>query len=87
MIKAYIMSSCKDCMAIMDYIENDNRFEIIDIGADVRNLKEFLALRDNDSSFKNVRENGYIGVPCFLKEDRKITFEYYLDENKNIIIN
>lgn len=74
MIKIYVMATCPDCTSAKALAQNDPRFEIIDIGDHVRNLKEFLRLRDHNPAFEEVRKNGYVGIPCFVKEDGSITF-------------
>lgn len=76
MIRAYVMSTCNDCIDIIDQLRDDDRIEVIDIGEHVKNLKEFLRLRDNNKSFDEIRMNGYVGVPCFIKEDGSVEFDY-----------
>lgn len=76
MIRAYVMSTCNDCIDIIDQLRDDDRIEVIDIGEHVKNLKEFLRLRDNNKSFDEIRKNGYVGVPCFIKEDGSVEFDY-----------
>lgn len=75
MIKVYVMSTCPDCVAVKAMAKNDPRFELIDIGEHVRNLKEFLRLRDHNPAFEEIRRNGYVGIPCFVREDGSVTFE------------
>lgn len=69
MIKVYVMESCPDCVEVKRRYSNDPGFELVDIGKQVRNLKEFLVLRDTHPAFVKVRESGNIGIPCFVKED------------------
>ena len=40
-----------------------------------KNMKEFLALRDTRAEFAQVRAEGRIGIPCFLKEDGSIILD------------
>lgn len=68
------MQTCQDCAVIKKVVEDNPRFEIIDIGEHVRNLKQFLALRDNSPEFEVIRQKGSIGVPCFVFEDGRIAF-------------
>ncbi len=68
------MSTCPDCIAVEAQIKGNGNFEIIDIGEHVRNLKEFLALRDKSPFFEKVRQKGTIGIPCFILENGDITF-------------
>lgn len=69
------MQTCPDCVAVKEQIKNDPRFEIIDIGQHIKNLKQFLALRDNNPAFDSVKKNGYVGIPCFVLDDGSITFD------------
>ena len=63
------MESCPDCVEVKQRYNNDPGFELVDIGKQARNLKEFLVLRDTHPAFVKVRERGNIGIPCFIKED------------------
>lgn len=72
MIKVYVMESCPECTKVKELYSNDPQYELIDIGKQARNLKEFLVLRDNHPAFEKVRERGTIGIPCFIKEDGEV---------------
>ncbi len=74
MIKIYVMSTCPDCKDVKRVAANDKRFQLIDIGEHVRNLKEFMHLRDTHPKFKVARERGLVGIPSFLLEDGTVTF-------------
>ena len=69
MTKVYVMESCPDCLEVKQRYSNNPDFELVDIGNQARNLKEFLVLRDTHPAFVKVRERGNIGIPCFIKED------------------
>lgn len=72
---------CPDCLEAESVLKQACiPFEYVDITESTDNLKLFLQLRDNRPEFKNLKENGYIGIPCFLMEDDTILF----DENKII---
>lgn len=73
MIKIYGMETCPDCTHVKEQVNGDGRYEIIDIGSHVRNLKEFLRLRDSSSAFDEVKKNGVVGIPCFVLEDGTVT--------------
>lgn len=75
MIKVYVMQTCPDCAQIKKMAGTDNRFEIIDIGEHVKNLKEFLRIRDSRPEFTEVKKSGSVGIPCFLMEDGSVQFE------------
>lgn len=78
MIKVYVMESCPDCTQVKTQLKDNPKYQIIDLGDHVRNLKSFLRLRDNNPAFDNIRANGSVGIPCFVMEDGSIKFE--LDE-------
>ena len=72
MIKIYVMPTCPDCTKVMAQVKDNPEYLIIDIGAHVRNLKEFLYLRDNDPVFEAARRYGFAGIPWFVLEEGKV---------------
>ena len=78
MIKVYGMPSCPDCAEVAKKIKaigRESEFEIINIGEHVAYLKAFLQLRDREEAFRPVREGGYVGIPCFVREDGTVTLD------------
>ena len=75
MTKVYVMSTCPDCFEVKARLSDNTDFEIIDIGEHVRNLKEFIRLRDSSHAFDSIKANGSIGIPCFVAEDGRISFD------------
>ena len=75
MTKVYVMSTCPDCFEGKARLAGNQDFEMIDIGEHVRNLKEFIRLRDTSPAFDTVKANGSIGIPCFVAEDGRISFD------------
>lgn len=73
MIKVYGMKTCPDCQYVHMQIKGNDNFEEVEIGAHVKNLKEFIHMRDNDPAFAEVKEKGYLGIPCFVREDGSVT--------------
>ena len=67
MIKIYGMPTCPDCTHVEEQIKGNDRYQVIDIGAHVKNLKEFLRLRDSSPAFDGARRSG------FLLEDGTVT--------------
>lgn len=67
------MPTCPDCEYIDRQIEGNENYEVIDIGLHIKNLKEFLALRDNNPVFDICKKTGAAGIPCFVLEDGSIT--------------
>ncbi len=73
MIKMYVMHTCPDCEYVEKQVEGNPNFEVIDIGKDVKNLKEFLKLRDENPSFDEAKRVDDIGIPCYVLEDGTVT--------------
>lgn len=67
------MGTCQDCINLEEQIKNSNQYEVIDIGLHVKNLKEFLKLRDSNRVFDQVKKTGSIGIPCFILENGDVT--------------
>lgn len=67
------MPTCADCEYVEKQVEGNDDFEIIDISANVRNLKMFLDLRDSNPAFDEAKAVGDIGIPCYLLEDGSVT--------------
>ena len=64
---------CPDCVEAKEYFENVNyKYEFVNITESMKNLKEFLALRDNRKEFDDVKKFGYVGIPAILTDDNKI---------------
>ena len=73
MVTVFVMHTCPDCTRIEAQIKDNPNYNVIDIGAHVRNLKAFLQLRDNNPTFAAAREMGFVGIPCFVLEDGTVT--------------
>ena len=67
------MKSCPYCAHVMKQVEGNPEFKMIDIGEDVRYMKEFLALRDNDPAFDEEKATGDVCIPCYVREDGSVT--------------
>lgn len=44
-----------------------------DISSALADLKVYLALRQDNPVYADIRENGGIGIPCFILEDGTVT--------------
>lgn len=79
MIKIYGMITCPDCSYLLDQISGlEDEYEYIEIGEHVLKMKEFLRIRDskdNAEIFKDVKEAGGVGIPCFVLEDGLISLD------------
>lgn len=76
MITIYGMSTCPDCQYVLKQLKGrEEAYHFVDIGAHVANLKPFMHLRDTSPAFDAVKAGGWLGIPCFVKEDGTITFQ------------
>ena len=75
-MKVYGTAICIDCRNYKAIQESRGfEAEYIDITENTANMREFLALRDNEAIFVPVKERGGIGIPLFVNEDGQKTFE------------
>ena len=83
MLKVYGSPMCPDCREFEANLDaNGIEYEKIDINISLRNLKEFLALRDSLPVFDPVKAQGSIGIPAIVAEDGSVTLDWegYLKE-------
>lgn len=73
MITMYVMKTCPYCEYVERQVVGNDNFRIVDIGAHVRNLKQFLKLRDNNPAFDGAKKIGDVGIPCYVREDGSVT--------------
>ena len=73
MIKIYGMETCPDCTYLDGQVKGNDKYEVIDIGKQVKDLKAFLKLRDSNPVFNEAKEMGSIGIPCLVLEDGTVT--------------
>ena len=77
MIKIYGSMLCPDCVQCRkDLDEADVAYEYLDFSDDLKNLKEFLKIRDGNPLFDGHRAEGKIGIPCIIREDESITLDW-----------
>ena len=75
-MKVYGTEICIDCRNYLDIQKNRGfEAEFVDIIADTTTLKEFLAMRDHEPIFEEVRKSGGIGIPFFVNDDGRKTFD------------
>ena len=77
MLKIYGSMLCPDCVQCRkDLDEAGIAYEYLDFSEELKNLKEFLKLRDQSSVFEEVRRDGRIGIPCIVRDDGSITLDW-----------
>ena len=63
----YFSSLCPDTVPFKEAMERLGvTAHEVDITASMRNLKEFLRLRDTEEVFTPRKEQGMVGVPCLV---------------------
>ena len=76
MLKIYGSPLCPDCIRCKEELEQAGvEFLYLDITGKLLFLKQFLKLRERPQ-FDPIREKGQIGIPCILREDDSITFDW-----------
>ena len=77
MLKIYGSMLCPDCMQCRrDLDEAGIAYEYLDFADNLKALKDFLAIRDVNPLFDEVRTSGSIGIPCIVLPDGKVTLEW-----------
>lgn len=76
MLKIFGSPLCPDCVKCKEDLNNAGiPYVYMDITGNLLFLKKFLKLRER-SDFDTIREKGQIGIPCILREDETITFDW-----------
>jgi glutaredoxin-related protein len=71
MLKMYGTDICVDCRETKaDFEDRKIPYEYVDITENTTNLKEFLKFRDRLSIFQKIKENGSIGIPFFVLDEK-----------------
>ena len=77
MLKIYGSMLCKDCVQCREDLDKAGvAYEYLDFAEELKNLKEFLAIRDSDPQFDEVRQRGGIGIPCIVTEEGNILLDW-----------
>ena len=77
MLKIYGSMLCPDCVQCREDLDKAGvEYEFLDFGESLKNLKEFLKLRDGNPMFDPVRAEGKIGIPCLLHEDGSLSLSW-----------
>lgn len=76
MLKIYGSPLCKDCVICKEELEKAGvPFVYMDITGNLAFLKKFLKLRELPD-FDDIRARGQIGIPCIVREDETVTFDW-----------
>ena len=68
---------CPDCVECRKDLDAAGvTYEYRDFAENLKNLKEFLKIRDENPLFAEIKQEGKIGIPCIIREDGSISFEW-----------
>ena len=68
---------CPDCVQCREDLDKAGiEYEFLDFGDSLKNLKEFLKLRDGNPMFDPIRAEGKIGIPCLQKDDGSLSLTW-----------
>lgn len=77
MLKIYGSHLCRDCVICKNELEQAGvEFLYLNISENLLFLKQFLKIREGNDVFDPIREKGQIGIPCILREDGSVTFDW-----------
>lgn len=77
MLTIYGSMLCPDCVECRADLDKAGvEYEYLDFSENLRNLKEFLKIRDDSAVFDEVREKGSIGIPCIVEEEGTICLDW-----------
>jgi len=77
MLTVYGIQSCKDCrLCKLNFDNNKIDYQYKDFASDIKNLKEFLSIRDKESMFDEVKQKGGIGIPLIITDKGEYTFDW-----------
>ena len=69
-MKIYGSMLCPDCVRCREELDRAGvTYEFLDFGDNLKNLKEFLKIREGNPLFDEARREGNIGIPCLVEED------------------
>lgn len=74
-MKVYGTFICPDCPPVKKLLDEKKvDYVFMNITEDIAVLKEFLKLREDRDEFREIRKEGYVGIPCMLQDDGEILF-------------
>lgn len=76
MLRIFGSPMCKDCVICKEELDKAGvAYVYMDITGNLMFLKKFLKLREQPD-FDEIREKGQIGIPCILRDDDSLTFDW-----------
>ena len=77
MLKIYGSMLCKDCVQCREDLDKAGvDYVFLEFNDELKNLKEFICLRDSLDIFEAVKDNGGIGIPCIVDDDGNVSLDW-----------
>lgn len=77
MLKIFGSQLCPDCVKCKEALDAAGvSYLYLNISENLLYLKKFLKLRDENELFADLKKSGKIGIPCIVREDGSVTFEW-----------
>lgn len=77
MLKIYGTDLCPDCVNCKKELDQAGvSYEYLNISEDLKCLKEFLKLRDEQAVFVQIKGEGKIGIPCIVDGEGKVSLSW-----------
>ena len=77
MLKVYGSDLCKDCLECKALLDNAGvKYAYCSITENLANMKAFLSIREKSPLFDEAKAEGYIGIPCIIREDGTIILDW-----------
>ncbi len=75
----YGSNLCPNTVEAIKVLKEKNiNFEYRDFDKDIKALKEFVSIRDENSIFDSVKAEKRIGIPCFVLSNDYVTLDLNL---------
>ena len=76
-MRIYGSMLCPDCVqCCKDLDVAGTSYVFCDFANDLKNLKEFLRIRDTEAIFDDVKREGKIGIPCIVTDDGSVSLSW-----------
>lgn len=73
----YGTMQCPDCVECAKDLDAQGiSYTFLEFSNDLRNLKEFLKIRDREPLFEEIKREGKIGIPCIVHDDGSVSLTW-----------
>ena len=73
----YGTMQCPDCVQCCKDLDAAGvSYTFLEFSDNLKNLKDFLKIRDSAPIFISVKQEGKIGIPCIVRDDGSVTLDW-----------